>query len=281
MLDRVDRVLLAVRDRSAGVATFDDVLGAEFVREDRLGAPYNARRSVVQAGDSEFELLEPDGEGLVSQHLERWREGIFAAGFSTSDLPEITRRLDAAKLTYERHGDQIFIEPDQTMGMRTVLQQSASRDEVGGISGLYEVTNIVEDHERAASFYAQIFGLDQSRFSPITSEHFGYTGTLTLFDPPARLDRIEITQITQDSLAMGRFFARRGPSVYMCYAETGDVEALSERLETLGARFEPFGDGMGLFIHPSALCGMLMGVSGTNVGWRWSGRPELAPARAS
>jgi len=98
-----------------------------------------------------------------------------------------------------------------------------------------------------------------------------------LFDPPARLDRIEITQITQNSLAMGRFFARRGPSVYMCYVETGDIEALSGRLETLGARFEPFGDSMGLFIHPSALCGMLMGVSGTNVGWRWSGRPELAP----
>jgi catechol 2,3-dioxygenase-like lactoylglutathione lyase family enzyme len=280
MLDRVDRVLLAVRDRSASVATFDDVLGAEFVREDLLGAPYNAKRSVVQAGDSEFELLEPDGEGLVSQHLERWREGIFAAGFSTSDLPEVTRRLDDAKLNYTRDAGQVFLEPDQTMGMRTVLQQATRRDQVGGISGLYEVTNIVEDHESAASFYAKIFGLDQSRFSPITSEHFGYTGTLTLFDPPARLDRIEITQITQDSLAMGRFFARRGPSVYMCYVETADVEALSERLETLSARFEPFGDSMGLFVHPSALCGMLMGVSGTNVGWRWSGRPELAPSRA-
>jgi catechol 2,3-dioxygenase-like lactoylglutathione lyase family enzyme len=281
MLDRVDRMLLAVRNRAAGVATFGEVLGAEFVREDKLGTPYNAKRSVVQSGDSEFELLEPDGEGLVSQHIDRWREGIFAAGFSSSDLPEVARRLNDAKLKYARHGDQVFIEPDQTMGMRTVLQQSARRDPVGGISGLYEVTNIVEDAERAASFYARIFGLDQSRFSPITSEHFGYTGTLTLFDPPARLDRIEITQITQVSLAMGRFFARRGPSVYMCYAETGDVGALSDSLETLGARFEPFGDNMGLFVHPSSLCGMLMGISQTNVAWRWSGRPELAPSHAS
>jgi catechol 2,3-dioxygenase-like lactoylglutathione lyase family enzyme len=280
MLDRVDRVLLAVRDRAAGVATFDDVLGAEFVREDRLGAPYNAKRSVVQAGDSEFELLEPDGEGLVSQHIERWREGIFAAGFSTSDLPEVTRRLDDAQLMYMRHGNQLFVEPDQTMGMRTVLQQPERRDAAGGISGLYEVTNIVEDHERAASFYAKIFGLDPSRFSPITSEHFGYTGTLTLFDPPARLDRIEITQITQDSLAMGRFYARRGPSVYMCYAETPDVGAIQERLVSANGRFEPFGDNMGLFVHPSALCGMLLGISQTNVAWRWSGRPELAPSRA-
>ena len=277
MLDRVDRVLLAVRDRAAGVATFGEVLGAEFVREDKLGTPYNAKRSVVQAGDSEFELLEPDGEGLVSQHIERWREGIFAAGFSTSDLPDIAGRMDDAKLHFNQLDSQVFIEPDQTMGMRTVLQQSARRDPVGGISGLYEVTNIVENHERAASFYAAIFGLDQPRFSPITSEHFGYTGTLTLFDPPARLDRIELTQITEPARAMGRFFARRGPSVYMCYAETPDVGAIQERLESVNGRFEPFGDSMGLFIHPSALCGMLMGVSGTNVGWRWSGRPELAP----
>ncbi len=281
MLDRVDRVLLAVRDRAVGVETFDDVLGAEFVREDKLGTPYNAKRSVVQAGDSEFELLEPDGEGLVSQHIDRWREGIFAAGFSTSDLPEVTRRLDDAKLKYGRHGDQVLIEPGQTMGMRTVLQQSARRDPVGGISGLYEVTNIVEDHERAASFYARIFGLDQSRFRPITSEHFGYAGTLTLFDPPARLDRIELTQITEPARAMGRFFAQRGPSVYMCYAETPDVGAIQERLESVNGRFEPFGDDMGLFVHPSALCGMLMGISQTNVAWRWSGRPELSPSRAA
>ena len=36
----------------------------------------------------------------------------------------------------------------------------------------------------------------------------------------------------------------------------------------------------GLFIHPTALCGMLMGVSRTNLAWRWSGRPELARAGA-
>jgi hypothetical protein len=33
-----------------------------------------------------------------------------------------------------------------------------------------------------------------------------------------------------------------------------------------------------MFIHPSALCGMLMGISRTNEAWKWSGRPELATA---
>ena len=37
----------------------------------------------------------------------------------------------------------------------------------------------------------------------------------------------------------------------------------------------------GLYIHPSALHGILMGVSGTNVAWRWSGHPELAPKSAA
>lgn len=280
MLDRVDRMLLAVRNRAAAVTTFADVLGAEKVREDKLGAPYNAKRSVVQAGDSEFELLEPDGEGLVSQHIETWREGIFAAGFSTSDLPEIARRLDDAKLHFTSQGSQLWIEPDQTKGMRTVLQLSENRERVGLINGLYEVTNVVADHEEAARFYTGIFGLDASRFAPIKSDVYGYIGTLTLFDPPAKLDRIEITQITEPARAMGRFHARRGDSVYMCYAEANDVGGIRERLEANDARYEPFGDDMGLFVHPSALAGMLMGISLTNVGWRWSGRPELAPVRA-
>ena len=280
MLDRVDRMLLAVRNRAAAVTTFADVLGAEKVREDKLGAPYNARRSVVQAGDSEFELLEPDGEGLVSQHLETWREGIFAAGFSTFDLPEVSGQLEDAKISVTAQGRQVWIEPDQTRGMRTVLQQAEKRDRVGLINGLYEVTNVVADHQEAASFYTDIFGLDKSRFVPIKSDVYGYIGTLTLFDPPAKLDRIEITQITEPARAMGRFHARRGDSVYMCYAETENVRAISERLEANDARYEPFGDDMGLFVHPSALAGMLMGISLTNVGWRWSGRPELAPVRA-
>ncbi len=281
MLDRVDRIQLAVLDRSFAVTTFGAVLGAEKVREDELGAPYNARRAVVQAGDSEFELLEPAGEGLIADHLERWREGIFAAGFSSPDLQEVTARLNAAGVQHSEHGKQVFIEPDQTRGMRTVLQASEARERKGSISGLYEVTNIVSDHEEAAGFYTEAFGLDRSRFSPITSEMFGYTGTLTLFDPPAKLDRIELTQITDPRGAMGRFFDRRGPSIYMCFAETADVGAIQRALEMREARFSPTGDypGAGLFIHPTALHGMLMGISVTNAAWRWSGRPELAPKR--
>ena len=56
MLRRVDRMLLAVRDREAAADTFRSILGAERLRED-TSRLLGARRTVVQAGISEFELI--------------------------------------------------------------------------------------------------------------------------------------------------------------------------------------------------------------------------------
>ena len=173
----------------------------------------------------------------------------------------------------------MFIEPDQTPGMRMVLSAEAQRSPVGPISFVYEATNLIDDHEAAAAFYAETFGLDASRFSPIESGQYGYTGQLTLFDPPDRSDRIELSQITDPNGAMGRFKEKRGQSIYMCYVETRDVGAIIERLKKREARWAGRTDDPnpeGIFIHPTSLHGALMGVSRTNLAWRWSGRPELA-----
>ncbi len=285
MLTRVDRMLLAVRDREAAANTFRDILGAERVRED-TSKTLAARRTVVQAGISEFELLEPAGEGQVAAHLERWGEGILAVGFSTADLSALGARFSQRGITYSEENGRLYIPArmaggasDQTPGMDIVLSPEEERSPVGIIKWLYEVTNIVDDHQQAAAFYADSFGLDASNFSPIHSERYGYTGQLTLFDPPQRLDRIELSQITEPSLAMGRFAARRGQSIYMGYVETDDVAAVQARLNARGARYAGRTDDPhpeGLFIHPTALHGMLMGVSRTNLAWTWSGRPELA-----
>ncbi|HET8944951.1 MAG TPA: VOC family protein [Dehalococcoidia bacterium] len=278
MLQRVDRVQLAVRDRREAARTFDAVLGARRDREDRLSV-YNATRTVVQAGHSEFELLQPEGDGPVSEHLERWGEGIFAAGFSTGDLTALAAQLDSSGVRFVEEGGQLFIGPDQTRGMRTVISPERDVDAPALITHLYEVTNIVADHQDAAAFYARTFGLDASRFCPIKSERWGYVGTLTLYNPPAQLDRIELTQTTEQSLAMGRFYARRGESIYMCFAETENIRPIAEGLKARNARYMADEDFVGsMFIHPSALCGMLMGISRTNEAWKWSGRPELATA---
>jgi hypothetical protein len=278
MLTRVDRMQLAVRDRKAAEETFAATLGAEKAREDGVKL-LNAHRSVVQAGISEFELLEPAGDGPVADHLERWGEGLFAGGFSTPDVPALAERLTFKGVDWQEERGQLFIEPDQTAGLRMVISPDAEHRPVGLITWLYEVTNIIDDHESAASFYADAFGLDSSKFSPIRSKDYGYKGQLTLFDPPSRLDRIELSQITDPERAMGRFAGKRGQSIYMCYVETDNVREIIEGLQKRGARHAGRKDEHnpeGLFIHPTALHGTLMGVSRTNLAWNWSGRPELA-----
>src|SRR3990170_2302941 len=120
MLTRVDRMQIAVQDRAAAEATFRDLFGAEKGREDTV-APLNPGRTVVQAGISKFELLQPNGDGLVRQHLDRWGEGLFAAGFSTPDLSALCARLSAHSVLWRDEGGQVFIESSQTPGMRMVL----------------------------------------------------------------------------------------------------------------------------------------------------------------
>ncbi|OGL07369.1 MAG: hypothetical protein A3I17_05845 [Candidatus Rokubacteria bacterium RIFCSPLOWO2_02_FULL_72_37] len=282
MLERVDRVQLVVRDRSAAARTFVDLLDARPIRE-RDAAYLGARRTVLALGESEIELCEPTGPGPAREHLERWGEGLLTAGFTVPDATDLHARLAEEGIEFAEEDGQTYLDPTVTTGMRCVL--TAGRPPAPAGARLYEVTNtLASDWLAAAERYTRLFGLDPTRFSPIRSERFGYVGTLTLFDPPRRLDRIELSQVVDPSSAMGRWVARRGDSLYMCYLECDDVPALVARLAARGARFTPRGadparERDGLWIHPGALHGLLLGVSRPTLAWQWSGRPELvAPA---
>jgi hypothetical protein len=279
MLKRVDRVQIAVRDRAEAERVAAVVFGAEVVRCDE--APLlGAKRTTMQAGSSLIELFEPDGAGPVGDFISRWGGGLFAAGFSVDDVDAAARHFDKLGARYERAAGQLFLDPAATFGMRTVISAHHERAAVGAIRWIYEVTNVVRDWRAAAERYARLFALDQSKFSPITSVEFGYTGTLTLFNPPERLDRIEIAEITKPELAMGRFHQKRGDSLYMFFVETDDVGALAERLPARGDRRTVWrSDEAGAsetFIHPSQFLGVLVGVSRTEHAWTWSGDPERA-----
>ena len=59
-----------------------------------------------------------------------------------------------------------------------------------------------------------------------------------------------------------------------------DIENIIFRLEETRSRWTPRGENGktekdGLWIHPSALNGVLLGVSRTTLAWEWSGWPEL------
>jgi 4-hydroxyphenylpyruvate dioxygenase-like putative hemolysin len=280
MLEHVDRVQLAVADRAAAAETFIEVFGGQAVRDDEVRA-LAAKRRIVHAGTSEFELLEPSGAGPVQAFLNQWGEGLFAAGCSTSDVQALASRLTSKGVRFTGEGGQLFIAPDQTPGLRMVISKDVARPMIGLMRYLYEATNLINDHAAAAAFYADRFGLDTSKFVPIASKAYGYAGQLTMFNPPERLDRIELSQITDFERPMGRFMKRRGgETLYMCYIEAAEIAPIIERLDKRGMRYAGRDPGDpnpgGIFLHPSTLHGVLMGCSRTNLAWTWSGHPELA-----
>jgi hypothetical protein len=199
-------------------------------------------------------------------------------------LAALHARLEDLLVEFLEDGDQTYLDPLQTLGRRVVLTPARLRPRVGPCRFLYEVTNsITSGWQAAADRYAVRFGLDPERFVPIQSRRFGYTGTLALFDPLRRLDRIEIAQVVDPGTAMWRWVSKRGDSLYMCYAEADDVPAIVRRLMARGARFtsrgaDPAAERDGVWIHPSALHGLLLGVSRATLAWEWSGRPgRVAP----
>jgi extradiol dioxygenase family protein len=272
MLRKVDRIQLVVRDRSAP-ARARELFGAEEVGGNNVPI-LGARRIVMQAGASLFEFLEPAGAGPVADHLARFGEGLFAVGFAVDDLASAAKALETAGVGFREERAQLYPDPSALLGMRTVLSFRHERAPVGrAIRAIYEGTFLVADHAAAAEHYAQVFGLDRERFVPIGIDEFGYTGQLLMFDAPARLDRIELAMITNPDKAMGRFYNRRGNSWYMFYAETDDPGAFAERLQARGVRFSEHQGLSTIYLHPSAFCGALAGVSRTGAAWRWSGDP--------
>jgi catechol 2,3-dioxygenase-like lactoylglutathione lyase family enzyme len=278
MLTRLDRIQVVVADRPAAAERFEALFGARQLAED-ASAFLAARRTTLQAGESLIELLTPSGPGRIQQFADRWGQGLYGVGFATPSIEAMAARLDANGVPWVGEHGALYL-AEAPFGMPTVIVPDIPRQPVGSIRSIYEVTNPVPDWRQAADYYTRIFGLDPSRFCPIRSQLYGYEGTLTLFDPPHRLDRIEITQ-TFGGGAMDRFFQRRGPSLYMCYLETDDVPGLEARLDALGLPWAP-GEGRppgtNIFIHPRALFGTLVGVSRTGFAWLWSGRPDLSGA---
>lgn len=280
MLARVDRVQLAAADRKAVTAALVRLLGAAPVREDAV-QPLAARRTTLALGTSEIEILAPDGPGPVAHHLSTHGPGLFAAGFAVADPDALRSRLAARRVAFAEAGEQTHLAPDATggHGLRCVLSPARPAPApVGLVTHLYEVTNLVGDAAAVTAHYADLFGLDAARFCPITSAEYGYRGTLTMFDPTERLDRIEVITPYDDAKTMGRFMHKHGPSLYMCFAESADTPAIRARLEEhapgdwTGSRTDPVPDV--LFLHPKALGGTMLGVSRTTYGWIWSGRAE-------
>lgn len=277
MIERVDGVVLAVRHMGAAADTYQALFGG------KAGKPFSSKVlgaivTPVSVGTNVIRVAQPSGPGPVADHLERWGEGLLSLVFATSDVGAVESRLRDRGVTPIVEDDALHI--DEVHGLRIEIVPVTERQPMGALSFLYEVTHLVDDWKAAADTYVDLFGLDPARFSPISSDTYLYDGTLTLLDPPDRLDRAEVVTPYGDG-AMNRFFTKRGQSAYMFFTECADMPTLGARLNAASARYagDPNAEQpQSLFVHPSATHGVLIGVSPTNLAWVWSGRPELAKA---
>jgi len=280
MLNRIDRVMITAHDAAAVANRWVELLDARIDRRDRVSV-LGADRIVISVGNSEVEILQPVAPGPVSRHLAAGG-GAFAAGFSTRNIHIARRRFAEAGIVPTQIGQQFFVDAGRLgiPGLNIVVSADAERPRVGLMTTLYEVTHLTTDPTGTCAALARLFALDQRNFVPIRSEQFGYDGTLTLFDPQ-QLHRIETIDPFDRTKTMGRYFDRFGPSLYMCYGETDRLPELRERLKQLAPRdwTGSDADDNGLFVHPRALGGVMLGVSRVSYAWTWSGYPaRVTPA---
>ena len=279
MLTRIDRVQITAHDAAAVASRWVELLDARIARRDSI-AVLGAERIVIAVGNAEVEILQPTAPGSVARHLAAGG-GVFAAGVATKNIHHVRRRLAEAGIVPTQIGQQFFVDAGRLSipGLSLIISADVERPRVGLMSNLYEVTHLTDEPGRAADAIARLFELDANNFVPIRSEAFGYDGTLTLFDRNA-LDRIETIDPFNRSKTMGRYFSRFGPSLYMCYGETDRLPDIRERLKRLAPNDWTGSDedANGLFVHPKALGGVMLGVSRTTYGWTWSGHPERVTA---
>jgi len=104
MLERVDRIQMAVAEAAPAARAFQDILGAELARED--DSEYlNAHRTILALGASEVELCAPRGAGVVRAHLDRWGPGLLTAGFSVASVCRKYFGIDAEYIGYVNHDE--------------------------------------------------------------------------------------------------------------------------------------------------------------------------------
>ncbi|NYT45437.1 VOC family protein [Alcaligenaceae bacterium] len=280
MLKTIDRILVAVDNLDNAETNYKNVLGASTV-DDYESTYLNAKVRVMAIGSSWVELCQATGPGITEDRLQKNGEGLLFGGASTATLNQFVEHLNTKGIKHTFADQRIYIGGDLLYGMPLVVSPphpAYPATEPTSIEFVYELTVVLKSSWReVAGHYTDLFGLDADKRVGITFPRFGYEGSLLMFNDE-HLDRIELSEAHDPAYPMGRFSAKQGDGLYMCYVQTNDLADVISRLDTHKCRWTRRTDTPveqdGLWIHPSALNGVLIGVSRTSLAWGWSGKPE-------
>lgn len=280
MLTSVDRILVAVNNLDEAEKNYSTFLGAERV-EDFESDYLQAKVRKMAIGVSEVELCQPTGAGITQTRLDERGEGLLFGGVNTPDLEKMSAHLKAKQVEFQHQDGRLYINPEGFYGLPLVISAvpATPRQRKGGpVEFLYELTSVLKSPwDQVAQCYADVLGIDRKNEVEITFPRFGYEGALLKFAADT-LDRIELSEAHDTQYPMGRYTNRYGDSLYMCYIQTDDLHAIKSKLKEHNCRWtrrthDPV-ERNGLWIHPSVLNGVLLGVSRTSLAWEWSGQPE-------
>lgn len=270
MLRRIDRVLVAVQDLDAGCAAFTRALG--LARGRRIDAPdVGAISEALPLGDAWLQLLQPVAEGPVARFLHQHGQGIYGIGLEVASLADTRLRVEQCGRQAHplRLGgtELVCLKREQLPGLTVWLTESGSgpepADTASPFLGVWQVTNLVENRDSAAAAYEGLFGRP-TREETFRQDTYGYLGRTLYYGATPAADSIEIAQVHHPETAMGRFWQKHGPSVYMVTLDTDDLPRVRRGLDERGVRYsaetgEGYADRV-LYIYPAELAGCFVGV---------------------
>ena len=268
MIRRINRLLVAVRSLDEGCAAFERGLGLS--RGRRLDAPeVGAVTEAMPIGDAWVQLLQPMEDGPVARFLQQHGQGIYGIGVAVASLADARLRVEqCGRQAHPLHvGDDelMCLKREQLPGMTVWVSESDTGPEPGGpvspFLGIWQATNLVEDRDGAAAVYEGLFG-SPTRVESFRQETYGYLGRTLYYGASPGADSLEIAQVHRTDTAMGRFWQRHGPSLYMITLDTDDMKSAREGLDSRKVRYatetNPAFDA--LYVHPSALAGSFVGI---------------------
>jgi hypothetical protein len=254
MLTDLDRIVIAARYRQPVVEAFCRVLGAEVVGSDRLPL-WSAERTVLRAGVSEIEVLEPKGVGAIADFVGRRGPGLFAVGFASAAPEAFRANLETRGVYFAEHEGQLFLTSDEGVdlpGLNLVVTPAKEREPAGLLRRLCGVTLLHRDAKPADNL-VRLLGIRPAGLSEVSEPVAGSIGTVLRVGEGLG-SHLAILAPSGNATPIGRFFYRHGPGIHLASAMSEKLPAIREGLAFLG-HTSPALSADGLLPIPARLLG--------------------------